>query len=389
MQVKLHTDFASLSPWSTTWNELAGGVPFRRWEWLETWWRHYGCDAKGQPRRQYQLFVLTTWSDDGQLTGIAPWYRLQTRSGAQSIHFLGDGEVCSDYVSVLCRPGLEDAVTAALADWLSSHEHDESGRWDRLEFYGMDAADPAVVLLLANLQERGNKVHHCAALDTWRLELPASWEEFLKILSKPHRNRVRQLHRKYFESGRATVHHSRNADEIEKAFQTLIQLHQNRWERRGLPGCFASSAFETFHREASLRLLNEGAAALNWLELDGRPLAAEYQLMGGGIVYAYQSGMDTSRLSDRPGHLANMASLRRAIEQGQHAYDFLRGDEPYKAHWRAQRRPMLWVRVVPDRAAARLRHNAWLAGQSLKQWIKYGMALTGVRKQKQPTAVQD
>jgi len=24
------------------WNRLAGDVPFRRWEWLEAWWRHLG-----------------------------------------------------------------------------------------------------------------------------------------------------------------------------------------------------------------------------------------------------------------------------------------------------------------------------------------------------------
>ncbi len=134
--------------------------------------------------------------------------------------------------------------------------------------------------------------------------------------------------------------------------------------------------------------MNVGRAAVNWLELDGRPLAAEYQLIGDEMTFAYQSGIDTQRLDDKPGHLANMASLRRAIEQGQHAYDFLRGDEPYKAHWRAEPRPMISVRVVPARAAARLRHNAWRAKQSLKQWIKYGMALAGQWKQRQPTTTE-
>jgi hypothetical protein len=47
----------------------------------------------------------------------------------------------------------------------------------------------------------------------------------------------------------------------------------------------------------------------------------------------------------------------------------------------------LSVRVVPDRTAARLRHNAWLAGQSLKQWIKHGMALANL-KPRQPAAAQ-
>ena len=45
---------------------------------------------------------------------------------------------------------------------------------------------------------------------------------------------------------------------------------------------------------------------------------------------------DTGRLELRPGELANMAAVRNAIEHGQRAYDFLRGDEEYKSRWRAE-----------------------------------------------------
>lgn len=385
MHVTLHTDFASLAPCSDTWNEFARGVPFRRWEWVETWWRHYSRNESGQPRRQFQLFLLAVRSDDGKLLGIAPWYRLAGRSGALAVHFLGDGEVCSDYLSVLCAPGQEEAVAAALANWLSAQPAEESHRWDRLELSGIDATDVAVGRLLEFLQAHGNVVHHCPKFNGWRVALPATWDEYLMILSKPHRNRLRRAYRNYFESGRVMVRHAQTPEEIAQAFAILIQLHQGRWKFRGQPGCFASRTFEAFHREASARLMGLGRAAVNWLELDGRPLAAEYQLIGDGMTFAYQSGIDTGRLDDKPGHLANMASLRRAIEQGQHSYDFLRGDEPYKAHWRAEPRPMISVRVVPARTSARLRHNAWRAKQSLKQWIKYGMALTGQWKQRQPT----
>ena len=385
MHVKLHTDFASLTPWSATWNEFARGIPFRRWEWVETWWRHYGCDESESPRRHHQLFVQSVWSDDGAPLGFAPWYRLAGRSGALAVHFLGDGEVCSDYLSVLCAPGNEETVARALAEFLSAPPAEDSHRWDRLELSGVDATDVAVERLLEHLQTHDNMVHHCPTFNGWRVALPATWDEYLMILSKPHRNRLRRAYRNYFETGRAIVRHAHSPDEIAQAFAILVQLHQGRWKFRGQPGCFASRTFESFHREVSSRLMNEGRAAVNWLELDGRPLSAEYQLIGDDMTFAYQSGIDTGRLDDKPGHLANMASLRRAIEQGQCAYDFLRGDEPYKAHWRAEPRPMLSVRVVPARRAARLRHNAWRAKQSLKQWIKYGMALAGRRKHCQAT----
>jgi hypothetical protein len=51
------------------------------------------------------------------------------------------------------------------------------------------------------------------------------------------------------------------------------------------------------------------------------------------------------------------------------AVDFLRGDEPYKAHFRALPRPSLALRVVPNRSMSRLRNNLWLAGRSMKHWL--------------------
>ena len=62
--------------------------------------------------------------------------------------------------------------------------------------------------------------------------------------------------------------------------------------------------------------------------------------------------------------------LRQAIERGYRAYDFLRGDEAYKVRFGARPRPTFGWRIVPPRVAAQVRHNLWLAGNNVKQWIK-------------------
>ena len=150
----------------------------------------------------------------------------------------------------------------------------------------------------------------------------------------------------------------------------LIDLHQRRRRSLGQRGCFASPRFAAFHREVMPAMLAQGQLQLHWLELDGRPVAAEYHLAGGGVIYAYQSGIDPARLDAEPGRLITAALLRRAIRQGFSAYDFLRGDEPYKAHFCAAPRPMLALRAVAGRPLARLRHTLWLAAANVKQWIE-------------------
>ncbi|HLA83655.1 MAG TPA: GNAT family N-acetyltransferase, partial [Thermoguttaceae bacterium] len=105
----------------------------------------------------------------------------------------------------------------------------------------------------------------------------------------------------------------------------------------------------------------------------GRPAAAEYQFVGDGVIYAYQSGIDPTRLDLQPGHALQLAVLAWAIRNGYRAYDFLRGDESYKSHWNARRRDSLTIRIVARHPSAQLRHAVWVAGVEARQWIRRGM----------------
>jgi CelD/BcsL family acetyltransferase involved in cellulose biosynthesis len=356
------------------WNRLSRGVPFRTYQWCESWWRHYGrTDARGGRNRQ--LFTLCVFDRCGRLAGVAPWYVERTKSRQRVVRFLGSGEVCSDYQTVLCLRETEDEVATAVAEWLChDHPRNADDRWDTLQFSCVSAADETLGRLLSHLAERGNLVHRRPAESCWRVQLPATWNDYVAMLSKSHRKQVRRVQRRMFESGRAVHHELRTPDDLARGLDTLIDLHQRRRASLSEPGCFSSKRFTAFHREVAGRMLDLDALRLSWVELDGQPVAAEYHLAGGGVVYAYQSGLDPAVLDEEPGRLAAVATLRSAIETGQTAVDFLRGDEPYKAHWRAQPVPTLDVRVVRDKLSARLTHGAWLAGAGFKDWLKAGLA---------------
>jgi CelD/BcsL family acetyltransferase involved in cellulose biosynthesis len=189
------------------------------------------------------------------------------------------------------------------------------------------------------------------------------------MVSKGHRKKLRRADRDWFATGRAVLRTVENCGQLDPALDLLIDLHQKRRQMLGEPGCFASPRFTAFHRAVTRRLLLAGQLQLQLLELDGRAVAAEYQLASQGVTYVYQSGIDPQRIGEEPGHLMTAAAVKRAIEQGGRAIDFLRGDEPYKAHFRALARPLLELRVVPNRTLPRLRNNLWLAGRSVKRWL--------------------
>ncbi|HEV3005893.1 MAG TPA: hypothetical protein VGX78_15610, partial [Pirellulales bacterium] len=114
LHVEPLTSSAAFNDLAESWNALAGDVPFRRWEWLEAWWRHYR-------RKGAELFVPTVRDGDGELVGLAPWYLGRSTRAGRVVRFLGSGEVCSDDLTLFAAAGCGDAVARRIASWLS-HE---------------------------------------------------------------------------------------------------------------------------------------------------------------------------------------------------------------------------------------------------------------------------
>jgi len=361
MTVQFITTWQELAELELPWRELDNGVPFRSWDWLAVWWKHYGAGEQsrrdkpaGSLSSERQLYVLAVYGGDGRLLGIAPWYLDRTVVKGNILRWLGSGEVCTDHLSLVCRPEHQEQVAAEIADTLTSRCDD----WDRLDLNAVDAEDTAITKLVAALEERDCLASRHAADGCWSLDLPADWEDYLASISKSHRKQLRQLERRVLDSPRVKWHVATSAAELDAAWPVLVDLHQRRRRSLGEPGCFASRAFHEFHREVAGRFLDRGQLRVSWLELDGTAAAAEYHLADGTATYAYQGGVDPERLHEEPGRLSTILCLRRAIDEGHAQFDFLRGDEPYKAHWRAVARPTYDCRIVPNRRLARLRGRA-------------------------------
>lgn len=372
--IKTSDELASSPELADAWNHLAVDMPFLTWDWLETWWRTYGGSAH-RGDRPAELVILAVRDRAGHLVGLAPWYLDRSSWHGRVLRFLGSHGVCSDYLGVLAEPDREAEVAGALAGWLTG---ESQGQWDLIELDSIDPENHAVRHLAAQMKSRGSLINLRPGPNCWRIQLPTRWEYFLASLSSSHRKQIRRADRQWFESGRARLHSVEREDELSAALGILVELHQRRQLSLGNNGCFASESFTAFHQEVSRRFLRRGRLRLHWLELDGRTVAAEYGVTGARVVYSYQGGIDPDAIEQSPGRLATIATLKLAIEQGFQAFDFLRGDEPYKAHWRAIARPSFRIRIVAAHASARIRHGVWVAAKTLKDQLTSGLKLATV-----------
>ena len=389
MLVRRLSHLTDLEPLRAPWRGLTRGVPLLGWEWLATWWGHYGPPTA----RGSELFCLAVVDAQATLRGLAPWYLRRGVQGRQVL-FLGSGEVCTDYLTVLSAPGWEARVAESLADWLgdgrrrigSSRPYHPDDAWDQMEFTGVDAGDPMMAELMRAFRARGLLVHERPGPNCWRLDLPSTWDEYVARLSKSHRKQVGRCQRRVFDTGRARLTTVADESQLQRGLEVLVELHQRRRRSLGDAGRFADPRFDGFLRAAAERAWQSGTLSLHWLELDSRPVAAEFHLAGTETLFAYQSGVDPDALDEEAGRLVTMATLQRAIERGYRSLDFLRGDEAYKAHWRAEPRPSKEYRVIGTGGLARIRHGVWLAGQNVKRWMR-GRATPGaLRRETQPNS---
>jgi CelD/BcsL family acetyltransferase involved in cellulose biosynthesis len=87
------------------------------------------------------------------------------------------------------------------------------------------------------------------------------------------------------------------------------------------------------HRALAAHAVDRGWLRLRLLELDGRPVAANYALRVGDAEWYYQAGRDPAHDRASVGFVLLAACVRAASEEGAREYRMLRGDEHYKRSW--------------------------------------------------------
>lgn len=371
MNVLQIADIDSLQPYRERWDELAGDCVFRSWTWLTTWWKHYGAEQE-----LFVLLVLDTASASScrdeptcattqtdkllsanpeNVIAILPCYLQNHMARGRVLRMLGDGEICSDYLDVLCRPEDSDVACEAVARFLWEH----SEHWELIDFSAVPATSLGLHRLAQELVDRDCHLSLRENENCWSVELPPDWEAFLALQSKSHRKQLRRLEKRVLGESQTVWHPVATLDELKAAWPILIDLHQRRRNSLKEPGCFASPRWAAFHEEVSEQLLAEGKLRVSWLELSGQPVAAEYHFAGQQTTWAYQGGVDPDRIAEEPGRLSTILTIKQAIEAGHQHFDFLRGDEPYKAHWRATPQQTFDLQIVPARGSAKLRWQAY------------------------------
>ncbi|MFH7599850.1 GNAT family N-acetyltransferase [Streptomyces racemochromogenes] len=306
--------FAALEePWNRLARECPTATPFQSHAWLHSWWLSYGKDGR--------LRILLVRRGE-ELVGVAA-LMLVHRPLPRLVPL---GGLITDYFDVLVSPEHAEQVVPALARGL--HRAARGAVVDLREVRPGAAAE-AVFEAWPGVSSR--------LADSTCMELPAlPFDQLVKRMPASGAQRVRAKLRKTDAAG--IEEHEVTEREVPQAVRTLLRLHEKQWRGRGVTPEHLRPRFAEHLTRATRRMVRAGEGRLTEFRLDGKVVAANVTLMSAALSGGYLYGADPD-LRERKVDVATLLlryEAGRALEEGRPVVSFLRGNEPYKNHWRPE-----------------------------------------------------
>ncbi|MFF5704556.1 GNAT family N-acetyltransferase [Streptomyces sp. NPDC012794] len=306
--------FAALEePWNRLVRNCPTATPFQSHAWLHSWWLSYGKDGR--------LRVLLVRRGE-ELVGAAA-LMLVHRPLPRLVPL---GGPITDYFDVLVSAEYADQVVPALANGL--HRAARAAVVDLREVRPGAAAEA----VYAAWPGVSGKVP-----DSTCTELPAlPFDQLVKRMPASGAQRVRAKLRKTDAAG--VEEHEVTEQEVPQAVRTLLRLHEKQWRGRGVTPEHLRPRFAEHLTRATRRMVRAGEGRLTEFRLDGKVVAANVTLLSAALSGGYLYGADPD-LRERKVDVATLLlrhETGRALAEGRPVVSFLRGNEPYKNHWRPE-----------------------------------------------------
>lgn len=309
------------APWESLRAQRRNTSAFASWAWHGAW------AASAPDEERANAFAIATFGADGTIQSMLPLATRQIsfrRTTATALTWAIGDFGCPDHLDALTAPGVALDDVAAMLDTLE---------WDVIQLDGLSDQAIGARMLQAALEAKGITTVIRTLWPCPYIELPRTWAAYLDSRSTARRDVIARRERTLAKRGRMAVTFY-GADSLDEGWTHLTRLHDRRWDGDGV----FDARLRALHRQFARTLAASDRAWLSTIDFDGEPISAWYGFADEGTLHFYQAGRspDWNKFSVGGVHIGMM--IHRAIARGLERFDFLRGDEPYKAEWTSSHR---------------------------------------------------
>ncbi len=352
---------ALAAAWDPLVDERAPGAVFRSSAWLVPWWGAFGVGKR--------LRVLVAHRG-GRVVGVLPAYAVPTALGGRRLRLMGDGIAGSDYLGAVAADGDRHAVAEAFAEHLVGEESDAT-------LANLLDDEPLARALLRAADGAGATVDRIDPIPSPYTALDGGFADWLATLPNGAGKQLLRRRRWLEKRPGFRLEIATTPEAVAAGLEQLLRLHAARWSLDGGSDGIAGAAALAFHRRTAPLLARLGWARLYLLHVEGAVRAALYGFGRGGRFAYYQSGHEPAWRQRSVGTVVLGAAIEDAFARGEREFDFLHGDEPYKATFAGAARHLCAFRMSRGGRALLLR--------GAERWAR--AARRAVRERLPPAAV--
>lgn len=279
-------------------------------------------------------FVLVLRPDESSHAIALFPLRMQSRQDAEGRFFdeiIMAGNYAADYTGFIALPTEVEIAARAFAAWLHRQN------WTQIKFDYLGGSEHRTVALLHAMEAPGVKFRRNVPRNEQNIDnticpfiaLPDTFDAYLdNHLSSQTRQKMRRFLRKLdgveYRITRAT------SATIDRDLDILFGFWRTRWTP--IKGLEKTEKLIRMSRRMLEDCFADGDLDVPVLWTSNRPLGALANILDRKKkrVLFYITGRDEEWKQPPPGLMLHGDAIRKAIAEGYRAYDFLRGNEPYK-----------------------------------------------------------
>ncbi|MHC4749395.1 MAG: GNAT family N-acetyltransferase [Planctomycetota bacterium] len=346
VQVKVYHSFEKLQSIQRQWDEFVesvGSEIFLTYDWCRVWWKYYGKN------RKLRIFVFRS---DNELVGIVPLFLEKIWLGpvfVRTVKIVG-----SDFtIAHFSLPIHDKYINKVIVKLFESLSED---KWSIMSISPIAGIYAHYDLLKVVLEKLLGHSHYLLDGDNdvqTYFQLPDSWQEYLKALSRTMRKHVKNNFKRLqrvLGKDKTIITHFASSENLEQFFDGFVDMHQRRWVEAGMPGHFRDwPASYEFHREVAGEQLKHNRLRL--LEVKANKCIL-------GYMYAYKFGdrylefLDARSQAEELestslGQIVFYEEVKKAIEENISYIDSMRGKYEYKLWMCGKLAPFRNLYIIP------------------------------------------
>jgi CelD/BcsL family acetyltransferase involved in cellulose biosynthesis len=343
--------------WNNLFRQTARASFFHTFDWLCTYWRHFGHD-----QRMRVLVVRASGTPIGLLPLVVrtePFRAGALRILTYPIH---------DWGTWYGPIGPNPSATMFMA---MQHIHDTARDWDLMELRWTDAqrSDRSTTLRAmraAGFRPRGSGHHHVSTI-----QFDGDWESYLAGKKSKWRSELKRQIRTIEKCGPIGFVRYRprgaaygEGDPRWDLFDACRQISQHSWQGSSKTGTTLNhDQIRNYLQETHADAARLGMLDLTMLTVDAQPAAFTYNYHFNGHIYGLRMGYDSAISNHGLGNVLMARTLEDSFKRGDISHDLGPGDNKFKRMFR-----------TGVESSSQFSHYPWMAlrcqAVRFSRWIK-------------------